>query len=131
MKTYKLEAILRDIDGAVAVEFALCSMAFLAMVFGGMYASMLGFASASLHNAVESAARCRAMGITCTDATTTQNFAAAKYKKITGATPTFISDTQACGNRVQGSVNLKLNWVLSSSTVKMQATSCFPTQTAS
>ena len=126
MKTYKLKAVLRNTDGATAIEFALCSTAFFAMLFGGIYASMLGFASASLHNAVESAARCRAMAITCTDPTTTQNFAASKYRDVTGSNPVFVSSSQSCGNRVKGTVNFHVDWIVSSTTIPMTATACFP-----
>ena len=55
--------------------------------------SILGYTSSSLHAAVESAARCRAMGTTCTDAATTQTFAAAKFHNLTGNTATFTSTT--------------------------------------
>ena len=82
MRTFK--RLLRNDEGAAAIEFAIYSTAFFAMLFGGIYASILGYTSSSLHAAVESAARCRAMGTTCTDAATTQNFAAAKFHNLTG-----------------------------------------------
>lgn len=128
--TRKFTRLLRDDGGAAAIEFAIYSMAFFAMMFGGIYASMLGYTSSSLHAAVESAARCRAMGTTCTDATTTQAFAATKFHNLTGNTATFVSDTQTCGNRVTASMNYRLNYILASRTVALSAAACFPVQSA-
>jgi len=126
MMKYKVNSMLRDDSGAAAIEFAIYSSIFFGMLIGGIYASMLGFASASLHNAVEAAARCRSMGITCTDATTTQSFAASKFYNVTGKTATFASTPVTCGNQVTGSVNYKLNWILSNSTIPLTAKACFP-----
>jgi Flp pilus assembly protein TadG len=120
--------LFRDENGIAAVEFALYSTVFLAMMFGGIYMSILGYTSASLHSAVESAARCRALGTTCTDATTTVNYATAKFENMTGSTPTFTSATAACGNQVTGTVSYHLNWFLKTSTIPLSATSCFATQ---
>jgi Flp pilus assembly protein TadG len=131
--TMKLPAkrLLRNEEGAAAIEFALYSTAFLAMLFGGIYASILGYTSSSLHAAVESAARCRAMGTTCTDATTTQTFAAAKFHNLTGSTATFVSTTQACGNQVTASMNYDLKYIIGRRTVALSAAACFPVQSAS
>lgn len=131
MKMPNLNLLRRNEDGATAVEFALYASVFFAMLFGGIYASLLGFSSASLHSATESAARCRAMGITCTDAATTQTYAAAKFHNVTGNTPTFVSTTATCGNNVTGQVNYNLNWILGQSTITIRAASCFPSQAAS
>jgi hypothetical protein len=118
-------------SGVAAIEFAICSTFFLAMLIGGIYASMLGFTSGSLHESVEYGARCRAMAITCTDSTSTVNFATSKFTNLTGTTPSFTSDTAACGNRVTGSLSYRMDWIISSSTVPLSATACFPTQAAS
>lgn len=123
--------LLRNEEGAAAIEFAIYSTAFFAMLFGGIYASILGYTSSSLHAAVEAAARCRAMGTTCTNATTTQDFATAKFHNLTGGTATFTSTTAACGNQVTGSMNYNLKYILGSRTVALSAASCFPVQSAS
>ena len=127
----KARRLLRNEDGAAAIEFALYSTAFFAMLFGGIYASILGYTSSSLHQAVESAARCRAMGTTCTDATTTQNFAATKFHNLTGNSATFTSDTQTCGNRVTASMNYNLKYIIGQRTIALSAAACFPVQSAS
>jgi len=125
-----LKRLLRNDEGAAAVEFAIYSTAFFAMLFGGIYASILGYTSSSLHAAVESAARCRAMGTTCTDATTTQNFAAAKFHNLTGNTATFTATSPACGNQVTATMNYNLKFIIAQRTVALSAAACFPTQSA-
>jgi Flp pilus assembly protein TadG len=119
-------AILECQEGVAAVEFAICGSVFLAMLFGAIYASILGYASASLHSAVESAARCRSLGTTCTNATTTVSYASSHFHNITGQTPTFVSDSPACGNRVTGTLNYQLNWILASTVVPVSASACYP-----
>lgn len=126
-----LNSLRRDEDGATAIEFALYSTMFFAMLFGGVYASLLGFTSASLQSAAESAARCRAMGVTCTNASTTQTYALSKFRKVTTANATFVSTTDTCGNKVTGAISVKLDWIIGSKTVPVAAAACFPTQTAS
>ena len=118
-------------DGATAVEFALYSTVFFAMLFGGIYASLLGFSAASLQSATESAARCRAMGTVCTDAATTRTYAATKFHRVGGATPTFVSTTDTCGNKVTGAMTFNVRYILGTKTVIINSASCFPTQTAS
>jgi Flp pilus assembly protein TadG len=117
--------------GATAVEFALYSTAFLSMLFGGIYASMVGFTSSSLYTAVQSAARCRAMAVTCTNAATAEAHALARFRNLSGGTPTFTSLTATCGNRVTGTLSLPIYWVRSSKTIRLSAAACFPTQAAS
>jgi Flp pilus assembly protein TadG len=126
-----LKRLRRSEDGATAVEFALYSTVFFAMLFGGIYMSLLGFSAASLQSATESAARCRAMGTTCTDATTTQTYAATKFHKVGGATPTFVSTTDTCGNKVTGSMTFTVRYILGTKTVSISSASCFPSQAAS
>ena len=126
-----IKRLRRSEDGATAVEFALYSTAFFAMLFGGIYASLLGFSAASLQTATEFAARCRAMAVTCTDATTTQAYAATKFHKVTTATPTFVSTTDTCGNKVTGSMSFNLYYVFGQRTVQLASAACFPTQSAS
>jgi Flp pilus assembly protein TadG len=130
MKMFRANRLLRNERGAAAVEFAIYSTAFFAMLFGGIYASVAGYTSASLHAAVESAARCRAMGTTCTDATTTQDYATAKFHNITGASATFVSTSPACGNNVTGSINYRMDWIFVKRTITLSAASCFPNQSA-
>lgn len=121
-----IKRLARNERGATAIEFALYATMFFGLLFGGFYASLLGYTTASLHEAVESAARCRSMGITCTDATTTQTYASHAFHNVTPATPTFVSSKVACGNQVTGTMDYNLQWIVSSSTIHLSASSCFP-----
>lgn len=126
-----LKRLRRNEDGVAVIEFAIYSMAFFAMLFGGIYASILGFTSSSLHEAVEAGARCSALGITCTDSATTQTYAASAFHNLTGVTPLFTAGDAACGKIVTGTLDYHLDWILSSKTIHLSATSCFPLQAAS
>lgn len=123
----KFRKLAADASGAAAVEFAIYSMVFFAMLFGAFYASLLGWTDANLHFAVEAAARCRSIEIDCTDNSTTEDFASAKFTNVTGNTPEFdVNDAATCGNLVSGSVDFQMNWILSSSTIPLTAQACFP-----
>ena len=124
----KLAAALRaNRDGAGAVEFALVAPLMLMFIIGGMYLSMLGFTAASLHYAVEAGARCRSVNTTiCTNAATTQTYAAAQFVKIAGDTATFTATTPACGNQVAGTVTFVLRAGVSRYNIPLSATACFP-----
>jgi Flp pilus assembly protein TadG len=121
----------RNNEGVAAVEFAIYSTAFFAMLFGGIYASILGFTSASMHEAVEAAARCYALGVTCTDATSAQTYAGSAFHNLTSSTPTFTASDQTCGKQVSGTLTYNLKWIISSKTITINAQSCFPLQAAS
>lgn len=120
-----------DERGSSLVEFALLVMLLFVFVFGSLYAGMLGFSNTSLHAAVEAASRCRAIGITCTDAASTQTYAAGHFFNLSNSTPTFVSDTPSigtdanCGNRVTGTLNYRFTWLLSSQTLPLSAKACF------
>lgn len=123
----KFQKLARDANGAAAVEFALYSMVFFAMLFGAFYASLLGWTDANLHFAVQAAARCRSIGTACTDTSTTEDFAAKKFTNVTGNTPDFeVDDAATCGNQVTGAIDFQMNWILSSSTIPLTAQACFP-----
>ena len=118
--------LLKDNEGSTAVEFALVALLFIGMLFAGISASRLGYSAASLHFASEAAARCRAMGTTCSDPSTTQTYALGRFHNIAGQTPSFVSDTPSCGNRVTGTLNYSFGWVLGSQIVPLSSTACFP-----
>jgi Flp pilus assembly protein TadG len=126
-----LKLLRRNEDGATAVEFALYSTVFFSMLFGGIYASLLGFTSASLQSATESAARCRAMGVTCTDSATTQTYALTVFHSVSGVTPTFTTTTDTCGSKVVGQMNYNLKYIIGQRTIALASSACFPAQAAS
>ncbi len=119
--------LLADRSGAGAVEFALLAPLILMVFIGGMYLSMLGFSAASLHYATEAAARCYSVNNTiCSNAATTQTFAAARFVNITGNAATFTASTQACGKNVAATVTYKLVAGTRTLNVPLRAAACFP-----
>lgn len=95
----------------------------LAVLTGGF----LMFAAASLHFAVEGAARCSSvMTTTCTSATTTQTYATNHYYGPSSPAPTFTASSPACGHQVVGTVTYVLNAGLATYSVPLSATACFP-----
>ena len=118
-----------DDRGISTMEFALVLPVFLMIMIGGMHLSMLGFTAASLHYAAEDASRCGAIQTTrCTSVTVTQTHALSKFQNITGTTATFTASSGlACGYRVQGSVTYNLQTGLTTMSIPLSATACYPT----
>ena len=126
----RLRHFLRSLDqrGASTVEFAVIGSAFMMVVIGGMYLSMLGFTASSLHYAAEEGARCGAVQTTrCTSATTSQSASTAAFQNITGSTATFTATpTAACGYQMVGTVTYALQTGIGEISVPLSATACYP-----
>jgi len=96
-----LRHIWREQRGATAVEFAIVSPVFIAMVVGLLALCLCLFLVGSLHYSVEEAARCASVRTTvCKDAGTTIAYAQSRY--FGPSTPTFNYAAAACGNSVTG-----------------------------
>ena len=91
---------------ATAVEFALVTPAFLALVLGGISVCVLLYSNVSLQDAAEQGARCYSVdsGI-CGSASAAQTYAQGFYHGV-GA-PTFTASTPACGHQVAATVTLQ------------------------
>jgi hypothetical protein len=112
-------------SGAAALEFALVAPAFLLMVLGLVYFSLVVWMTASLQYAAEDAARCaRAKTIICTDATAITAYAQSHYYAM--GRPAFAYSKQACGNRVTGSVSTPAAFMGFGSNAPLTAAACFP-----
>jgi Flp pilus assembly pilin Flp len=112
--------VLRDRSGATAVEFALVAPAYLALLLGVLWLSLLMFTYASLHYTVEESARCASIRTNCPDPS-------ARYYGLLGDAAVFtVVPNQPCGTRVTGSVTFQLNVVLHNSSIPLTASSCFP-----
>jgi Flp pilus assembly protein TadG len=65
----------RHQSGSAAVEFAMVIPAFICLIVGSLYATMMISTLASLHYAVEQGARCASVTSTvCSDSTSTASF---------------------------------------------------------
>jgi Flp pilus assembly protein TadG len=112
-------------DGTTAVEFAIVSPIFIALVIGIMSLCLCLFLVGSLHFAVEEGARCASVRTTvCKDATTSVAYAQSHY--YGPGSPTFTYATSACGNSVSASINYVAQLGLTQFTIPISATACFP-----
>jgi Flp pilus assembly protein TadG len=109
-------------SGTTAVEFALVGPPFLMLLVGIMYASFVVFSAASMHYAVEGAARY--YSVNASSATTAQSFAQNLYSGV--SSPTFTASTPSCGHQVNATLSLVLNLGMAKWTVPLTATACFP-----
>jgi Flp pilus assembly protein TadG len=117
---------LEDERGSSAVEFAIVGPVFLMLMVGTIYAGLLFFQVGSLQYAVEEGARCASVKTTvCTGSPATINYTNAAYHGAV-ITPVFVYSTPACGHAVTGSANFQLDFVLTTVTVPLSATACFP-----
>jgi len=124
-----LRRLISSIDsrGSTAVETALLIPLYSGLTLAVMTGGFLLFTAASLHFAVEGAARCSsAMTTQCTSAATTQTYAANIYYGPSIPAPTFTASSAACGHQVVGSVTYALNAGEATWSVPLSATACFP-----
>lgn len=127
MRPAKPTGFWRRTDGSAAVELAFVLPIAILLTIGAMYLSTMMFAAASLHFAVEDAARCQAVKTSvCTNATTTQTYAQSKYTGPTLAGISFVATNPSCGYQVVGSGNYTLKTGLRNISVPLSATACFP-----
>lgn len=113
-------------NGSGAAEFALVVIPFLALVFAIIGLSMMVYANNSLQYAAEKAARCFAVNVTsCATTGATQTYAAAQYAGPNIA-PVFVASTAGCGHTVTGTATLTLDAVVTSLSVPLTASACFP-----
>ncbi|MBO0734097.1 MAG: pilus assembly protein [Methylocapsa sp.] len=118
------------VSGVAAVEFALVLPPFLLLFIGMISATIAVFAAASLHYAVEGAARCYSVNSTqCGTAAAAQTYAQSLYNGPNS--PTFSASTPSCGRQISGTLNYALlgaagtnlpQWL----TIPLSATACFP-----
>jgi hypothetical protein len=67
--------IAKDDRASAALEFAVVAPLWMAFVIGVMQVGMLLWVDNMMHDVVDASARCMAIGTTCTDQTSMQNFA--------------------------------------------------------
>jgi Flp pilus assembly protein TadG len=120
-----LRNIWREQRGTTAVEFAIVSPVFIAMILGLLALCVCLFLVGSLHYSVEEAARCASVRTTvCKDASTTIAYAQSRY--YGPSSPAFSYTTAACGNSVTASINYVAQLGLTQVTVPVTAAACFP-----
>jgi Flp pilus assembly protein TadG len=116
-----------NMEGATALEFALCAPAFFMLVLGIVEAGLLVWMQLALQQGVEAAARCASVNKnSCTTTSQIQSYASTASYGLTPPTSTFTVTTPACGNLVQASYtpNYLPSFPIPTPTLTAQA--CFP-----
>ena len=111
-------------SGTTAVEFALVAPPFLMLLLGILSASVVAFAAASLHYAVQGAARYYSVSVT--SAAAAQSYAQSQYHGVSSPTFTASIISPGCGHQVNATLSLVLDAGMAKWTVPLSATACFP-----
>lgn len=107
--------------GTTAVEFALVTPAFLALVLGGLSVCVVLFSNVSLQDAAEQGARCFSIDTeTCGSVSAAQTDAQGYCHGV----PTFTASMPAWDHQVVAAVTLQIAAVLA--TFNVPPSACFP-----
>ncbi|MGB6177494.1 MAG: TadE/TadG family type IV pilus assembly protein [Methylocella sp.] len=110
------------------MEFAMVLPPFLMLLLGIMSASVVVYTAASMHYAVEGAARCFSVNASqCGgSATTAQSYAQNLY--LGPGSPTFTASIiqPGCGHQVNATLNVVLGTGMAQWNIPLSATACFP-----
>jgi Flp pilus assembly protein TadG len=119
------------VNATTAVEFAIILPAFVMLLLGIMYGSLVVYTAASMHYAVEGAARCYSAetsqyssATNCVSATTTQSYAQTLY--LGPGSPTFTASIPGCGHQVTATLNVVLSSGMANWNIPLSSTACFP-----
>jgi Flp pilus assembly protein TadG len=143
MIVMRRSSLVSCVNGTTAVEFAMVLPPFLMFLLGTISAGVAVYTEASLHYAVEGAARWYSVNDSVnasprSTATTTQSYAQTLYKGPGSPTFTASLSSATCGNATNPGhqVNATLNVVLNAGvkqdltpaqwTIPLSATACFP-----
>lgn len=120
-----------DRRGATAVEFALVLAPLILLTLGTINVCAMMYTVATLHFAVEDTARWSAIKTTASSgvaptSSAIQAHGEAAYKGPT-LDVTFATDTTAaCGNTIRGTTNYNFTTGLTSTTIPLSASACYP-----
>jgi Flp pilus assembly protein TadG len=126
MRNLDFADVWADDRGTSGVEFAIVAPVLMVLLVGTVYICLGLFLVGSLHYAVEEGARCASVKTTvCSDAPTILSYTQNQYFGPSPS-PTFTYATAACGNVVSGSLNYVVNLGITTVTVPVTASACFP-----
>ncbi len=112
-------------NGTTALEFAILAPVIITVVVAVIYMSMTFWAYASMHYAVEAAARCSSVRITvCHDDASTKAYAVSHY--YGPGSPKFNPAPMSCGHAVTASLTYSWETPIVSVSVPLSASACFP-----
>jgi len=123
-----IRKLLRQDNGATAVEFAFTAPLFMALIFGIVESGLAIWTQFGLENAVEAAARCAAVTTAvCSGSSTVASYAAANTLGVTIPVSAFTYSKPGCGYQVAASYDYAyLTHYFGSTRVTLRAQSCFP-----
>jgi Flp pilus assembly protein TadG len=125
----RLARFLRDTCGTAAIEFAILSTVFFALIFGILEGGYILYLDVGIQHATEMAARCASVNTTtCSDATSIKNYAVTQAYGVSPPASAFTYSSTACGNQVSASYSYSFlgPYFWGSSAVTLTGSSCFP-----
>jgi len=140
MSKFTFAVFRNDNRGTTAIEFAIVAPAFIILLVGTIYLCLGLFLAGSLHYAVEEGARCASVRTTapatglnpCRPNNVADSTAIIAYTRYSYhgpvSSPTFQynNPTAGCGNTVTGSANFRADLGLTTVTIPISASACFP-----
>jgi Flp pilus assembly protein TadG len=113
--------------GATAAEFVLVVPFAVALVLAAINGGLMMYAGSCLHFATEDAARCGAVKSVCSTIGDTEKYAADRYAGPTAA-PDFLATRTATCSQVTASATYNFNIGLTSFSMPINASACYPLQ---
>ncbi len=140
MSKSNFTAFRNDDRGTTAIEFAIVAPAFIILLIGTIYLCLGLFLAGSLHYAVEEGARCASVRTTapapglapCRPAGVPDATAIKAYTKysyfgpVSSPTFNYNNPSVGCGNTVTGSANFHADLGITTVTIPISASACFP-----
>ncbi len=120
--------LIKDSQGASAVEFGLIAPVFFAALIGLVEIGLLFWTQLGLQHATEMAARCASVNsAVCSNVSAVQNYAASQVIGLSLPASTFSVATLTCGNQVTASYNfLSISAYFGVPVLTLSAKACFP-----
>ena len=125
----KIGRFLRDTCGTAAIEFAILSTVFFALILGILEGGYILYLDLGIQHATEMAARCASVNTTtCSDATSIKNYAVTQAYGISPPASAFSYSQPSCGNQVSASYSYSFlaSYFWGQSAVTLTGSSCFP-----
>lgn len=119
---------IRDARGATAVEFAVTAPVYLLLIFTVIMGGLLFWMQNGLQHGAEMAARCASIDkVLCNSVEAIQTYASSQSYGLNPGPDKFTVTSEACGNQVVASYELKLlKGLFGMESITLDARSCFP-----
>jgi Flp pilus assembly protein TadG len=124
----RIFSLVRDTQGATAVEFGLTAPVFFLMLIAAIEVGLLFWTQLGLQHGAEMAARCASVNSTiCSSVSAIQNYAANQSLGLQPPSSTFSVESPPCGNQVTASYQfVAIASYFGIPALTLSAKSCFP-----